>query len=125
MVHRAMPTLLRELAAPFASDPDYEALQIAPAATINLVNGGGGLIGLFVVADNGGAPVAGSYNLQPIEVCETSLGSVVVGGVTEVDVPTGRMLVINASGGCRFGVRLVGPSLGAATRARVFWRRID
>jgi len=26
-----MPTLLRELAAPFANDPDYEALQTTPA----------------------------------------------------------------------------------------------
>ncbi len=67
MVHRAMPTLLRELAAPFANDPDYEALQTTPAATIFLINGGGGSLGLFVVADDGGVPVQGTYSLQPIE----------------------------------------------------------
>lgn len=46
------------------------------------------------MADNGGVPVAGSYSLQPIEVCEASVGTVVVGGVTEEDVPTGRMLIV-------------------------------
>lgn len=120
-----MPTLLRELVAPFAPDPDHEALQTTPAETVHLINGAGGEIGVFVVADNGGVPVAGTYSLQPIEVCQTSVGAVTVGGLFEEDVPTGRLLIIRASGGSRFGVRFVGFNLGAATRARVFWWRIN
>lgn len=110
---------------PVRARPRSRGAADHPAETVHLINGAGGEIGVFVVADNGGVPVAGTYSLQPIEVCQTSVGAVTVGGLFEEDVPTGRLLIIRASGGSRFGVRFVGFNLGAATRARVFWWRIN
>lgn len=120
-----MATKLREIAAPFSDDPDFEALQQAPTELIEVV--ADGKIGIAVCAYNGNTPEVGSCSIQPVLVERTSdpvITTAEFGAYVESGVPTGRLVIVDVRMGMKVGVRVWNASFGAATRAIVFWKRM-
>lgn len=118
-----MATLLRTIEAPFSADPDYEAIQTAPDDLIPAAHASG-TISIRVVAYNGGDPVAGTFDLQPIEVSRTDSSDVptlVSGGYVHGGIPTGRRIDIPVSKGNLYGVRIGNPDFTGADVVFVFW----
>lgn len=131
-----LQTLLRTISGPVAADPDWEATQVPPDPSIcidltGLMDGScPDQIGIVALADTGGVTVAGTVTIQPIDVApsrDPDRPQIVVGGFHEIDVPTGREVLIPVGYLVRFTIRLVGANAPvlAADQLKIYWRRIS